>query len=304
MRRTRRSNLTTRHLSRAVGVSNGHLATLKFANKRSGKEMTPAGEEFRLRISKGVDSTGPDTLLTSADFEVQRLTGSATQIVAELRDNRHGLQVNVEYMLEAGKFYGHKRLAITAKEPCTLELVDIESLPCPDAYSPYRAKDMMWTDRKFLPVLGQPIYTSAAATFWGVEFPACWDRVEDASIRCGYQPGVELRPGVPYATHLAVFGVGDDPAFIKDAFLEYIDQVRATPVELKVQYNTWFDFGGSVTQKKLLESIETLHNELVVKRECRPLDVYTIDDGWQNSRPPRAAGRLEQRLVPGERQDV
>jgi hypothetical protein len=85
-----------------------------------------------------------------------------------------------------------------------------------------------------------------------------------------------------------VFGVGDDPAFIKNAFLEYIDSVRATPVELKIQYNSWFDFGGGVTQKKFLESVDTLHQELVVKRGCRPLDVYVIDDGWQNSRPPRS----------------
>ena len=34
--------------------------------------------------------------------------------------------------------------------------------------------------------------------------------------------------------------------------------------------------------------MNTLHRELVEKRGCKPLDVYVIDDAWQNSRPNRS----------------
>ena len=276
-------------LSRKVALVGGRLTTVELKNKRCNKLLAPmGGEEFRLRLSHGVDAQEPDTLLTAADFEVLNLEGSAQAIVATLRNAQHGVQLKVHYTLAADKSYGHKYLEIVSQQAWTLELVDLESIAFADACQPYRAKDMMWTEKKFLPALGQPLYTSNTATFWGVEFPASWNRVEDKTIRCGYQRGVDLQPGVLYATHRAVFGVSDAPAFIKDAFLQYIDEVRAAPVALKVQYNTWFDFGGGVTQKKFLESLETLHSELVVKRGCRPLDVYVIDDAWQNSRPPRS----------------
>ena len=226
--------------------------------------------------------------MTAADFEVVSLKGSDQAIVADLRNPQHGLQVTVHYTLAADKSYGHKYLEIVSDRRWTLELVDIESIALADAYSPYRAKDMMWTVGKFLPALGQPLYTSDTATFWGVEFPASWNRVEGKTIRCGYQRGLDLQPGVRYTTYRAVFGVGDDPAFIKDAFLQYIDEVRASPVKLRIQYNSWFDLKGGVSQEKFLESLATLHRELVVKRGCRPLDVYVIDDAWQNSRPPHS----------------
>ncbi len=281
--------LENEHLSRTIAVVDGHVQTLELANKRNGKVLTSTGgEEFRLRISSGVDSAAPDTLLTSNDFDVLNLTGASDAVVADLRQARLGIDVELRYTLAPERFYGHKQLTITASNPYTLELVDTESIPSSEAFAPYFAKDMMWTVRKFLPALGQPIYTTESATFWGVEFPAAWNRVEEDTIRCGVQGGIDLKPGAPYAAHRAVFGVGDDPKYVHDAFLVYIDQIRAAPATLKVQYNSWFDFGGGITQERLLKSLETLHQELVVKRGCRPLDVYTIDDGWQNSRPPRS----------------
>lgn len=283
------SQLENRFLSRKVTVSGGRLTTVELRNKLGNKLLTPTGgEEFRLRLSHGVDSLDPDTLLTAADFAVVCLQGSAQAISAELRNTQHGLQVKVHYTLAPDRSYGHKHLEIVAERPWTLELVDVESIAFADAYSPYRARDMMWAVGKFLPALGQPLYTSDTATFWGVEFPASWNRVENKTIRCGYQRGVDLQPGVTYKTYRAVYGVSDDPAFIKDAFLQYIDEVRASPVKLRVQYNSWFDLKGGVTQEKFLASLATLHRELVVKRSCRPLDVYVIDDAWQNSRPPHS----------------
>lgn len=276
-------------LSRQVAVVDGRLKTTELRNKRCGKDLIPTScEEFRLRLSQDVDSQKPDMLLTAADFEVVSLKGSASEIVAALRNAQQGVQVTVHYTLTANKAYGHKYLKITTDRKWTLELVEIESIAFADAFQPYRAKEMMYTKGRFLPALGQPLYTTNTATFWGVEFPASWNRVENTTLRCGYQRGVELLPNVSYTTHRAVFGVGDSPAFIKDAFLAYIDEIRATPATLRVQYNSWFDFGGGITQKRFLTSLEILNQELVVKRGCRPLDVYVLDDGWQNSRPPRS----------------
>ncbi len=281
--------LDNEFLSRKVSVEHGRLKTTRLLNKLVHKELDlQDSDEFRLRLSADVNSPKPDLILTAADFEVKASQVMADSIRIDLHNAAHGIQVLVWYSLQPGKAYGHKYLEIISDTERVLELVDIESMRIAGAYSPYKAKDLMRSYGRFLPALGQPLYSRETATFWGVEFPASWNRLEAASVQCGVQYGERLRPGVKFTTHRAVFGVADDPEFVQDAFLNYIDEIRASPAKLSVQYNSWFDFGGGITQKKLQQSLDKLHQELVVKRGCRPLDVYVIDDGWQNSRPPRS----------------
>lgn len=282
-------SLENKFLKRSIGVEGGVLKTLSFYNKLADKQLVPLdNEEFCIRLSKVPFAKEPDVCLTSKDFKVQRFSGNSHRIVAELENKSYGINLKIYYTLERQKFYGHKYMEIVAAEPWVMELIDLESIAFQDAFQPYAAKDMMWTTDKFLPALGQPLYTSETATFWGVEFPASWNRVEGKNIRCGVQAAVELVPGKKHTTYKAVYGVGDDGKYLKDTFLDYIDQIRRIPFNLHIQYNSWFDFGASITQAKFLESLSTIHQELVEKRNCQPLDVYVIDDAWQNSRPHRS----------------
>lgn len=281
--------LKNESLSRTVVVEKQGIKTTRLANLLTNSEILGgASEEFCLRLSADVDSREPDVVLTAADFEVVASSGTSEKIQIELYNAPQRVRVIAHYSLQPKKNYGHKHLEIVAETARVLELVDIESLALPEAYAPYQARDLMRAYGRFLPALGQPLYTKSSATFWGVEFPAAWNRIDGAVLRCGVQYGAALQPGQKFTTHRAVFGVADDPGFVQDAFLDYIDEVRASPAKLRVQYNSWFDFGGSVTQAKVQGSLETLHRELVVQRGCRPLDIYVIDDGWQNSRPPRS----------------
>lgn len=281
--------LENKFLKRRVGVVSGVLRTIDLHNKVADKRLLPTNvDEFVMRLSKDAAKPTKDSYLKSTDFNVISFKGTANEIIAELENKQFKMNVKIHYTLNPDKFYGHKFLEITSGDRYIIELLDIEAISFEDAYQPYKAKDMMWTSTKFLPALGQPLYTTESASFWGVEFPASWNRVEDKTIHCGYQAAIELQPNQKYTSYKAVFGVGDDPKFIKDAFLDYIDQIRAVPFGLHVQYNSWFDFGGSISQQKFLESLDKLHKELVEKRGCKPLDIYVVDDAWQNSRPPRS----------------
>lgn len=51
---------------------------------------------------------------------------------------------------------------------------------------------------------------------------------------------------------------------------------------MQVQYNSWFDYGGRVSKETFAKSLRKVHDELVVRRGCRPLNAYVIDDGWQD----------------------
>ena len=55
----------------------------------------------------------------------------------------------------------------------------------------------------------------------------------DCTVAAGYLYGRSLAADEPYATHPAVLGVADAPAFVSDAFYDYIDRTRARPFRLQ-----------------------------------------------------------------------
>jgi len=126
------------------------------------------------------------------------------------------------------------------------------------------------------------LYTSKSASFFGVEFPASYNFVENNTGFCGYQWGNTLKKNQNYKTYKSVIGVSDDGEFIQDAFFKYINQIRLRPLKLQVQYNTWFDFGSSVNKEDFYKSVTTINNELVIKRGVPSLNNYVIDDGWED----------------------
>jgi hypothetical protein len=58
----RTCQLDNRYLSRTISVAEGWLTTVQLQNKLANKRLTPTGgDEFRLRLSHGVDAAEPDT---------------------------------------------------------------------------------------------------------------------------------------------------------------------------------------------------------------------------------------------------
>lgn len=271
-------------LRRALSTEGGVLRTAEVVNKRAGVAVKPtAAPEFRLRLSQGTNKPETAFTLTAADFRVTHVAPSEGRLTYTLACSRRQITVEVEYTLAAADFYLRKRLTIASDRPLTLERVDVEALSLPDAYEPYTVREITANaPGKWSPGLGQPLYGSKSATFWGVEFPAADNRVVDGTLTAGYLWGRELAVGQPYTTYASVMGVGDDPAYLRDAFFDYIARVRVRPLRLQVQFNSWFDHGGGVTRESFSRSVAKIHQELVVARGCRPLSMYVIDDGWQD----------------------
>ena len=272
-------------LRRTISTQDGVLRTVEIVNKRSGVTDKPlTAPEFRLRLSQGTHRPETAFTLTSADFRIVNVAPAKDTLTFTLENSAHQLTVYVRYELAPADFYLRKRLVITSGKPVTLERIDVEALGLQDAYQPYTVRDI--TARaagKWSPGLGQPLYGSKSATFWGIEFPAADNQVKDGLLLAGYLWGRELRAGQPYRSYASVMGVGDDPACVKDAFFEYIERVRVRPLRLHVQFNSWFDRGGAVSKENFRESVAKIHQELVVARRCRPLSRYVIDDGWQDT---------------------
>ena len=277
------------YMSRTLAVKDGVLSTQQIVNKQAGTNLVPVScQEFALRISEGTDKEGTDRILTAKDFVVEsvdkKFSSSINSYRFRLKNKTHKLTVDVCYELAEDNFYGHKYLEITSGKKVTLEKIDVESIAFEDAFQNYKLK--LITARKsggWKPGLGQPVYTTATATFWGMEFPGAFNTVEEGNtITCGYLRGRELLPNERYTTYRSVVGMADDKNFIDDTFFCYIDRIRRRPARLQVQYNSWFDYGGRVSKETFAKSLRKVHDELVVRRGCRPLNAYVIDDGWQD----------------------
>jgi len=275
------TSIGNRYMRRTFSIEKGRLFTKEIQNKVAGLTAVPCScDEFRIRISQGTHTTGTDVWLTSADFKAKHVSGNSTEQVFLLQNEKHGLTVELQYTLKPEDFYAHKWLTITAEKPVTLERIDVEAMAFNDAFQPYKVKAIN-SHGKWSPGLGQPLYTTNSATFWGIEFPAAFNFVKGKNMNTGYLWGFELEPGKPYETKKAVVGVADDPQYIQEAFFHYIDRVRARPLRLQTQYNSWFNCGRSVSRERFQASIETIHQKLNIERGVPPLRAYVIDAGWQ-----------------------
>ncbi|MDO4550255.1 MAG: hypothetical protein Q4C96_03265 [Planctomycetia bacterium] len=278
-------HLSNAYVGRTLSIQDGILRTVKIENKRLKKSWEPTeAAEFRVRVSKGTQFLEGDEILSSRDF---KCTGQKSYVLQEggkgleftLENKTRPMKVVVRYELKTDEFYMRKWLEIESGTPITLEYIEVESIPAADASQPYTCREI-YARGTWRPGLGQPLYTTQTSTFWGMEFPAAVNSVEAKVLQCAYYWGREVKAGEKYKTYASVCGVGDDPAYVFEAFLEYIDKTRAHEARLQVQYNTWFDMGGGVTKDSFKTSIETIHDQLVQKRGCPALNAYVIDAGW------------------------
>ncbi|PQO25661.1 hypothetical protein C5Y96_22840 [Blastopirellula marina] len=274
------NSLVTRELS----WESGHLVTKGVVNRLTSRQAAVSdGDEFALTIR--LPDSSQDLRLSSSDFQVQSTTLSEDHLTLEvqLTGQTAPVDVVVRYVTKRNQPWLRKQLHITARKSLQLRKIEIEHLASADVYAPYRSDQMTSQGpAAWRPPLGQPLYTETSGMWWGVEFPAARNHVDDGNLVCGYLTQVDLSAGEMYASHMAAMGVADDPSFVKDAFLDYIDQTRARPLRLQTQYNSWFDYSRDVDADKFAASVRKVNKELVVDRNVPPLRVYAIDAGWQD----------------------
>ncbi|UUO04665.1 hypothetical protein M4951_14845 [Blastopirellula sp. J2-11] len=271
-------------IARQVSWDSGRLTTGSIANRIDQSELNiSGGDEFALTVR--LDGAAADLRLTAADFKVSGSEAAASSDALEVRlsGKTAPLDVTVRYFAKPGEPWMRKRLIVTARQSMRIEKVEVEHLAVDDAYAPYRSDQLTAQGAaKWRPPLGQPVYTRTSGTWWGVEFPAARNEVKDGKLVCGYLTGVDLKPGETYSSYTTAVGVSDDPDFLKDAFLDYIDVTRARPLRLQTQYNSWFDYNRQVDADTFIASVRKVNEELVVDRGIPPLRVYAIDAGWQD----------------------
>ncbi len=272
-------------ITRDVSWTSGRLATQAIANRLGQtRAQVSGGDEFALTFR--LQGAAADIRLTAADFTARDTFANpdGTSLDVHLSGRTAPLDLVVRYVAKPGEAWMRKQLLVTPRQALRIAKVEVEHLAIDDAHAPYRANQLTAQGREqWRPPLGQPVYTRNSGTWWGLEFPAARNEVTDGALACRYLTAVDLKPGETWSSHPAVVGVSDDPAFVKDAFLDYINATRARPLRLQTQYNSWFDYGRNVDADKFAASVRKVHEELVVDRGVSPLRAYVIDDGWQDT---------------------
>ncbi len=276
--------LKNAHYERIISIQDNHISTKSIKNLLSNQTLAfKSSEEFCLRISGGTHTTDTDAEILTKDCVVTAIEDQAGRAVITLRNDQHQLTLQLIYTLEANDFFARKQLLITPDKDIVLEHIDLERINSEEPLQFYQI-DAINARGKWSPGIGQPIYSLKSAIFLGVEFPASRNVAENNIIHCGYYWGKTIPAKTTYTTYPSVIGVADDGRYLAEAFQRYIDGIRIRPFRLQVQYNTWFDYGGGVSQEKFNESVATIHQQLVTERGCDPLAAYVLDDGWQDSK--------------------
>ena len=83
-----------------------------------------------------------------------------------------------------------------------------------------------------------------------------------------------------FSTWEAVLGASRsvDMDVIRTDFFSYIDDI-AVPINLRMQYNSWYDFMMKIDENNILNSFREVECGLT-QNGVRPLDSYVVDDGW------------------------
>lgn len=136
--------------------------------------------------------------------------------------------------------------------------------------------------------LGQPFYVNGM--FWGCEFPATDNKIEhhQASVRYFLGKNMSqlnedhrLNADGTFVTWNGVVGATEsatDMDVIQNGFFAYIRKI-AVPTNLRIQYNSWYDFRLDITNDNILQSFREIEKNLT-QNGVPPLDSYAIDDGW------------------------
>lgn len=292
------------YLAREFSLSGGHVRTCSIVNKRTGKSpalIIPEGssEDFIIRT---IDPDSVVSELRSSDLSLDDL-----QVTSEDKDTRKlvfrfrpyrlkGIdwQVNMVYTLRKGKYYMRKYLEIQVPESqrkeARIESIDFESIKIPSGYATWTHPEMengVGGVSGYYISLGQPVYIQGM--FFGLEFPATESEItRDNVAHIRYYSGKSfdrldaehrLENGV-FTTWKEVIGAArsTDMDVIQSDFFGYIDDI-ATPIKLRTQYNSWYDFMLDIDENNILGSFKEMERGLT-QHGVRPLDSYVVDDGW------------------------
>jgi Melibiase len=141
---------------------------------------------------------------------------------------------------------------------------------------------------------GQPValLRGDGGLFFGIEYPGSTNLFiktndEYNLISCGQEMGLKIGPE-PIESEWTVLAATPDE-FVKNWFMQYVDDIRVKKLEPYTLYNSWYDLRSAEYPEVPQENVMNEQNSLriiglirknFVEKNGIKLDAFVLDDGW------------------------
>ncbi len=280
-------------LKKSLSVDKGRLVPQEIFNKISGLTVKAGegSEEFILRFKSGFFSKEIKASDLKVESEEKKITDSGDRYTIKFSGlNIWGSKLSVKLVYnttnQADVIRKHIELTFDKRgnKSFILDYIDFESLHFDSSLSSWSIPQQ---ENSHVPgyalEMGQPLYVDSL--FFGVEFPANLNKIENAVTSLRYYSGKKLADIMKnnvFVSHKAVIGGADGKAFpqVQRAFFEYIKTI-SKPIKLRRQYNSWYDHMLNITRENVYGSFLEIEKAMTKTGE-KPLDCYVADDGWND----------------------
>lgn len=281
-------------LRKTLFLEKNRIVSTEILNKLSGITIKSGecSEEFVLRFKTGFFSKA---IIKASELKVlasDKIMADGSEVYTitfkpfNVKDSK--LTLKLVYSLESKSSVIKKHLELSydkrGDKAIILDFIDFESLS-------FDGTLMSWSIPKqanshvpgYALEMGQPLYVDSL--FFGVEFPAALNKIENCKTALRYYSGKKLTDIMKnnlFVSHEAVLGVADGNTFpqVQRAFFEYIKTI-SKPIKLRRQYNSWYDHMLNITRENVYGSFLEIEKAMTKTGE-KPLDCYVADDGWND----------------------
>jgi hypothetical protein len=277
--------LENRALKFNLEIAGGKVLSRSITNRIADETVPLPVDDFTLNFEDRV-TVGPSGL----SAEVTARDDSHLELL--FRRPGAEFEVRVQYELPAGKAYLRKRIAVRHQGPKSPRLM---SADLDNWQGVRRSWTSMRADR--LPYGSHPIFCE---NFWlGVEFVAAFNQYGPDGLTLRSRPGGMTVGSEWVSLHSTVAGAAG-PGGVRDAFLLYLEDIRAARPRLIACYNSWWTLPTVVDQQDNLALIRTLLEKLFETHGVF-FDIVTTDMGWSN---PRSIWEIDRTQLPQGFDDI
>jgi len=269
--------LGNRYLELRLQPKGDQFVATALVNHMAGRTVRLSEDDFALHFEGQL-------AWHAADFAFQRATREAIpggqRLRLDLAQRGGASQVAVVYELRDQDAFLRRHLEFVPASPLPLRQVEVWSVglkgrcESQETGPPDYMRFNVWgVEGK--QGFGQPVLMED--TFWGLEFPAGYNRHDGGVVTLSHRPGRVVTGR--FVSKVAVVGVAPAGQAARQ-FRAYIDRGRNRPrqPEVQVDYNTWTTL-MSATEANSLELIHQFKQNLFEPYGVS-FDSFTLDDGW------------------------
>lgn len=264
--------LESKILQREFVVHENTLYASQIRNVLSGRDFVPDGNsvEFLFHFTDGSEFSSKGLNVVDSKQEDGKLSFKF--------EETQGIEVTMTFWVGEDGNTLKKQIAFNQNSDKTIDYILIEHIGITNSKAHFSVPtDVEGPELNGVHFsLGQPFYIDTL--FFGCEFPATQNIILYGIGQVKYFIGKKING--EYKCPVTVVGGAKSDLLVdvQKSFYNYIESI-ATPGNLRIQYNSWYDFMKEIDADNIEKSFFEIEKGLT-SNGIAPLDAYVVDDGW------------------------